>query len=168
MTIRIYVANLAKYNDGTLNGIWINLPMDEDDLMESIQVMLGDDEEWAIHDYEAPFAINETDEIERLNEIAQVLEDSSEDKNVIMAILGNWTDIEYGIGIIQDGEYVVYTNCSDMGDVAQEVLEEQGTLDSMPEELRSYFDYDAYGRDLAINGTFLYAGNQTYVEVCNH
>lgn len=168
MTTKIYVANLAKYNEGQLVGKWLTLPMDEDELQEAVQGILGNDEECAIHDYEAVFEISEYDNITRINEIAQILDDLGEDEEVIRAILGNWTDIDYGLGILQEREYQVYSGCSSMADVAQEILDEQGTLDKLPEELRSYFDYAAYGRDLELNGTFLEADHDSYVEVYNH
>ena len=44
----------AKYNEGRLVGIWIDLPAY--DLWEQVEEMLNGDEEWAIHDYEAPFS----------------------------------------------------------------------------------------------------------------
>lgn len=41
-----------------------------------------------------------------------------------------------------------------MEDVAYQVVNDCGLLDGAPEELKVYFDYEAYGRDLSINGTF--------------
>ena len=64
MSIRIYVASLAKYNSGRLVGTWIDLPAD--DLWEQVEDMLDGDEEWAIHDYEAPFSISEYETLTRL------------------------------------------------------------------------------------------------------
>ena len=48
MCIRIYVANLAKYNEGRLVGRWIDLPAY--DLWEQVEEMLAGAEEGAIHD----------------------------------------------------------------------------------------------------------------------
>ena len=55
--IRIYVADLAAYNNGKLHGVWINVTDDFDDIREQINKMLasspeGFSEECAIHDYE--------------------------------------------------------------------------------------------------------------------
>jgi hypothetical protein len=45
MEIRIYVANLAKYNDGFLVGEWIDLPMDEDELEAKLDEISGKTED---------------------------------------------------------------------------------------------------------------------------
>lgn len=39
-----------------------------------------------------------------------------------------------------------------MSDYASEYLEESGILKSIPEDLRGYFDVEAYARDMEING----------------
>ncbi len=48
----MYIANLAKYNEGKLVGRWVTLPMERHELEQCIRDVLGDDEEYAIHDYE--------------------------------------------------------------------------------------------------------------------
>ena len=75
--MRIYVANLGAYNNGELKGEWFDLSVvmeevfqsvfDEHELDESGQPY-GD---YAIHDYELPFEINEYTSIEALNDIAE-------------------------------------------------------------------------------------------------
>ena len=54
--IKIWVANLGKYNEGINKGEWFTLPTD----MSEIGKKIGLNEryeEWAIHDYEAPFGL---------------------------------------------------------------------------------------------------------------
>ena len=55
--IRIYVACLAAYNNGILNGAWIDAEQNAEDINNAIRDMLAaspikDAEEFAIHDYE--------------------------------------------------------------------------------------------------------------------
>jgi len=55
--IRIYIADLAAYNNGILHGIWVDATLDIDDIWQQIKDMLkqspvDDAEEIAIHDYE--------------------------------------------------------------------------------------------------------------------
>ena len=55
--IRIYVADLAAYNNGCLHGVWINPCDDLEDIQSQINEMLADSleedtEEYAIHDHE--------------------------------------------------------------------------------------------------------------------
>lgn len=71
--INIWVSNLGKYNEGILQGAWFTLPTE----MSEIRKKIGLNEryeEWAIHDYEAPFKISEYDDIGTLNEIAELIE----------------------------------------------------------------------------------------------
>lgn len=80
MKIKVFVSNLAKYNNGELNGQWTTLPVDNvnRDILDKID--LGGDkhgyrDEWFISDYEAPFKIGENDNLYALNELAEALED---------------------------------------------------------------------------------------------
>jgi antirestriction protein len=67
--------------------------------------------------------------------------------------------------IYESHEFRIYTECWNMADVAFEIVEECGTLESMPESLRNYFDYAAYGRDMEIESNFYYAGGGLYIEI---
>lgn len=49
--MRVYIANLGKYNEGELVGAWFTPPVDFDEVKERIG--LNDEyEEYTIHDYE--------------------------------------------------------------------------------------------------------------------
>ena len=61
--MRIYIANLGKYNEGELVGAWFAPPVDFEEVKERIG--LNDEyEDYAIHDYELPFEIDEYTPIE--------------------------------------------------------------------------------------------------------
>ena len=63
--MRIYIANLGKYNEGELVGAWFTPPVDFEEVKERIS--LNDEyEEYAIHDYELPFEIDEYTPIEEI------------------------------------------------------------------------------------------------------
>ena len=54
---KIYVADLAAYNNGILHGVWIDACKDIDTIWDDIHKILENSplagsEEWAIHDYE--------------------------------------------------------------------------------------------------------------------
>ena len=76
--MRIYIANLGKYNEGELVGAWFTPPVDYDEMAERIGL---DDryEEYAIHDYELPFEIDEYTPIEEVNRLCEMVEDLPED-----------------------------------------------------------------------------------------
>ena len=42
-----------------------------------------------------------------------------------------------------------------MADVARYYIEETGALGEVPASLQNYIDYEAYGRDLEISGSFV-------------
>lgn len=92
MIIKVFVSNLAKYNDGELTGQWTTLPVDDvnKDILDKLD--LGGDskqgyhDEWFISDYEAPFKINEYDDLYDLNELAEALESYDTIEDIYNAI----------------------------------------------------------------------------------
>lgn len=75
--------------------------------------------------------------------------------------------LEEAIARIEEGNYRTYYNCDSMSDVAREILFECGDLDTIPEHLRDYFDFEAYGEMLDNSGYFYDLGNSTYLEIWN-
>ena len=53
-----------------------------------------------------------------------------------------------------------------MEDVAREYAEQTGLLESVPDDLRMYFDFEAYGRDMEIGGRFIET-DSGYIEIYN-
>jgi antirestriction protein len=90
--------------------------------------------------------------MEYTNKLREIVE---MDYSVEPEELDNWIDENVRI----------YEDCNCMADVAYEIVEETGLLDNCPEPLKSYFDYEAYGRDLEIEGTFHYLGLGVYAEI---
>jgi Antirestriction protein len=169
MQMRIYVANLAAYNNGYLVGKWIDLPCSNSELWAQIGEILdayGAAEEWAIHDYEGfPFKVSEYEHLDTLNEIAEILSNLSEDEDVIKAIF-DLLNRDEALEKLQNGEYRVYDDCDSMGDVAYQLYEESGRLAEIEKVISSsYIDWEAIGRDMEIEGCFRYVGNSRYVEI---
>lgn len=80
-------------------------------------------------------------------------------------IIGEWVSLPCeGLEEVRQGNYTIYYDCDDMSDVAYQVVNESGLLDGVPETLKGYFDYEAYGRDIDINGTFIQIDN-SFVEL---
>lgn len=89
-----------------------------------------------------------------------------EEQDVLSGLLkeGGYS-YEDAISVIDNQQYNVYYDCFNMSDVAEQVVEQCGYLDEMPEHLRNYFDYEAYGRDLEIEGNFVYLGEGAYIKI---
>ena len=75
--MRVYVANLGKYNEGELVGAWFEPPIDYDEMAERIGLNEFY-EEYAIHDYELPFDIEEYTPIEEVNRLCEMVADLPE------------------------------------------------------------------------------------------
>lgn len=129
---------------------WIALPM-------NIEEELQQNHEYIIVDCEGIQA-NEYDCIGEINALAETIAEMDEDEaTVLMCILGNHTsDFEEALKIVESGDYVIYSNCNDMSDVAYCYMEATGMLDELPELAQRYLDFEMMGRDMNIEGTFLY------------
>ena len=75
--MRIYIANLGKYNEGELVGAWFTPPIDYDELEERIGVT-DQEPDCVIRDYELPFEIDEDMMIEELNCLCQMVDELPE------------------------------------------------------------------------------------------
>jgi len=156
--LNIYLTNLGKYNEGQLVGEWVELPATEEEL-EAVKKRIGINEqyeEWFITDYETDISgleVSEYSNLEELNELAETLENL--DSDIIEALL--YFGIEFDEIVEKAEECMVYSDCKDMSDVAMAYAEETGLLNSIPENLRYYFDFEAFGRDMEIEGNFYFA-----------
>lgn len=155
MELRVYIANLGKYNEGELVGAWFVPPIDFEDMEERIGLN-GEYEEYAIHDHELPFEISEytpISEINRLCEQVQELE-SSPILEELKEIQGMWFgSLEELLEHVDDIQ--CYSDCDSMEDIARYYVEETGQLGEVPSNLQNYIDYQALGRDMEIEGNYL-------------
>lgn len=155
--LKIFISNLKEYNNGKIIGEWVSLPCEG---LEEVlhKISNNGNDELFISDYETDISnlkISEYDDILQLNEIAEEIDNLSDDEVIaLQAYLEQYNDIEQALEEVRQGNYTIYYDCDDMSDVAYQVVNESGLLDGVPEELKVYFDYEAYGRDLSINGTF--------------
>lgn len=128
-----------------------------------------DEAEFMISDYESesyPFTIGEYDDMEDLVDMVEQLESfSDEEADIITTIMHDLGySLEEAVEIVQDSEYIMYSGCNNMTDVAYQVVEDCGYLEQIPENLRYYFGYESFGRDLDIERTFIYT-NSGIVEI---
>lgn len=170
---RVFITNLGKYNEGELVGKWLDLPC-EDIESELASIGVSDEpdengnyyEEYFITDYENDYGykVGEYDSLDDLNEIAEELENLDEYEKEIVSAL-----VEYGYTpeeiIEKKDDVVVYSDCNDMTDVAYQYIEETGMLDNVPEYIARYFDYEAFWRDMRIEGTFIFTDNGNCIEL---
>ena len=167
--LSIFITNLGKYNEGELIGEWVDLPCDEselDEVLERIGIDGEQYEEFFITDFESDYGLTagEYDNIHNLNEQAQQLADLDEwELDIVSALLDNGYSLENALDKYED--VIVYSDCHDMADVAYQYIEETGMLDSVPDNIRNYFDYEAFGRDMSYDGEFIFTDNGNCIEV---
>lgn len=122
----IYVADLEAYNNGVLKGEFLDLDdySDADELMDAIQEVVGEDNEYAIHDYEnLPSRMYSEymgrEDFEKIYEAMELSERNGLPFDVVIDVTS-----EYGEGVVDSyqGSY------KDMEDFAYELAEEIGGI----------------------------------------
>lgn len=153
-TPKIYVASLSDYNSGILHGAWIDATQDADDIQEAVNAMLAESpaakqhgdiaEEWAIHDFDfGGIKLGESESFETVSTLANLLEKHGE-AFAIFWNNGQCNDASEAGNAFEEAYLGVY----DSGVAfVEQWLDDTGGLDKMPEDLRPYFDYEAYARD---------------------
>lgn len=148
--MRVYIANLGKYNEGELVGAWFEPPIDMDEVRERIG--LNDQyEEYAIHDFELPFEIGEYTPIEEINRLCEMVENLPDYiRDNMGSLLSYYSGVEDFCEHADD--IILWSGCDTTADVAEQMLDEGLISD---ETLRRYFDSAQYGRDLSMEGDFV-------------
>ena len=162
-----FITNLGKYNEGALVGEWVKFPTTAEELkqvFERIGIGAKDDfgqtyEEWFITDYDCYVdglydLLGEYANLDELNYLASKLDNMSQDEyerfQAAMEIGDHTGSIHELINLTENLDcYDIYPDIYDHDDLGRYYIEE---LDAMqvPEHLRNYIDYEAYGRDIAL------------------
>lgn len=152
--LEVYIENLHNGKNA-----WIELPTSDiviNKVLEEINP--GGLHDVIIADYETDISglkVSEYDNILELNTIAEEIEGMYDDEVIALQAYLEEYNMEQALDEVHQGNYRIYYDCNDMSDVAYQVVNECGLLDGAPEELKVYFDYEAYGRDLDIEGRFI-------------
>ena len=158
--LNIYLNTWGNYNvNGADGGEWIMLPMDADELagaMEKIAAAMGDnDPEWFVNDYEWTCEwegreISEYENIENLNEYLQQLNDLNEYEQIVYAAAVEYFGEQY-VDINDLDDYNLYSEVNNEYDLGYYWIEESGCYElEKLGHLANYFDYERFGRDIAI------------------
>lgn len=154
MEVKVYIANLGKYNEGVLQGAWFALPVDFDFVAEKIGLN-NEYEEYAIHDFESPVDIPEYISIDELNDMYDMLCEIEEhgivecDMKEVISEMGGLDELYSNLdNIINHGRSSFETYAYDF---LYEQLESCG-VDSW---ILNYIDYEKYAKDLLIEGYFV-------------
>ena len=180
--IKGYITNLGKYNEGVLAYKLISFPISDEELNEALKEIgckYVDEngvahnplyEEYFFSDWECeiPFDFGEFPIISEINDIAERVEALPEHEQEVLGVIleEHTSNIDEALRIVENDSYITWWDCDCMADVAEHMAAECGDLNDVPKHLQYYIDYEAWGRDLAIEGTFL-EGDGFFVEVLN-
>ena len=168
-----FITNLGKYNEGELVGEWVKFPTTAEELKEvfkRIGIGQRDDfgqpyEEWFITDYDCYVdglydKLGEYESLDELNYLASKLDEMSDSEyaqfQAGMEMGDHCGSLQEIINLTENLDcYEVYPDIHDYDDLGRYYIEELDVM-QVPEHLQNYIDYEAYGRDVALeeNGTF--------------
>ncbi|GET47022.1 antirestriction protein ArdA [Capnocytophaga felis] len=154
--IRIYVGTYKKYNEGNLFGKWLTLSnYDDIEAFYADCKLLHQDEkdpELMFQDWECPEIfdgfIGECHLEESIFEIASLLEEMSDDDMEIIENYMYLTGMPLNEQTIEKAQEQYIGYFSTETDFAEYYVEQTGLLQNIPDEVATYFDYEAYARDL--------------------
>lgn len=156
-----YITNLGKYNEGELKGEWVKFPTTYENIQEVFKrIGIGSEyEEWFITDYDCYVdglhsIFGEYESLDELNYLAASIEAMDKDDfarfEVAVGISDYSNSVKDLINLTENlDKYEVYPNISDHDDLGRMYIEEYGAME-VPDHLKNYIDYEAYGRDIAL------------------
>ena len=162
-----FITNLGKYNEGELVGEWVKFPTTAEELkkvFDRIGIGQKDEfgqpyEEWFITDYDCYVGalydkLGEYENLDELNYLASKLDEMGEGEyaqfQAAMEVGDHSGSLQEIINLTDNLDcYDLYPSIQDYDDLGRYYIDE---LDAMqvPEHLRNYIDYEAYGRDIAL------------------
>lgn len=164
MSIKIYLSNLAKYIEGRENGRWLQLPMDTEKLQSIYNDIVGENQEHIILEYDAPFDIDEYENIFILNQDLENLSDCGLDDDMLMALFKVNQDRDEVLEAIENETFDIINvdevsagwNVSfDREEIFGMVLNEEGYNNlfsqPIPEEMIDYIDFSQIYTCLSVN-----------------
>ena len=159
----VYVGTYGKYNNGSLEGAWVNLDdfsSREEFLRYCIKELHANerDVELMFQDYEniPEGFIGESYISDKLWDFINI----DEPWELKMAVAEGLGNPEEAINVLESGDYRVFWGCDSVEDIVYEYLDE-GIMPANPE---AYFDYERFGHDCSFDGPFNEENESIYEE----
>ena len=155
-----YITNLGKYNEGELAGETLKFPTTTEEV-QALLKRIGVDgvryEEFFITSFDGDVLglydyLTEYENLDELNHLACLLSELEQsDLEKFEAVIdsgGHTSSVADLINLTQNLDcYEFYPDIESEEDLGRYATEDL----PIPEELKDYFDYEAYGRDVSIN-----------------
>lgn len=163
----VFVENGSVYRDGGMLGAWFDLPLTDDELeskFAEIGIAYHDDlvlnKDYVITDFEndVNYEVGDYEPIGLLNDLADRLQQV--DDLVWLAAYMDETGESLDEAIDHYEDNSVFYGGMTLEEVAEELVDD---TENLSEFARRYFDYEAFVRDLRIDGYVEYDGGVLYV-----
>lgn len=159
----IAIQNLTDYNNGITNFTWLELPASEEDIQKALEKINAlEDEDFFISDFEtdlelpkSEFDITTLMELEELNETLEDFEalDEWEQEETAAILEFETMSLETAMDNQRQGRFIFHSGIENEYDLGEYYVTELECWD-IPEHLRNYIDYKAYGEDISYDGMF--------------
>jgi len=168
--LKVFIANLAEYNNGNLVGEWISLPCDSSYLNQQIRKVLSSNDTEDVYisklkwDGIPLFAINKYDDLQILNAKLFKLKDQSTYQLEAISFLISeeiCSSEDLDDCISRSYDVVIHRNKT-MTDIAKERLLEMIGMSEVPEFLSNHLDYTSMGEEIRNDGYFIEEDNTIY------
>ena len=159
----IAIQNLTDYNNGITNFTWLELPASEEEIQTALEKINAlEDEDFFISDFETDLELPKSEfdmtTISELEDFSTILEDfeclDEYEQEQVFAILEFETmSLEDAIDHLQNDKFIFLQGIENEYDLGEYYVTELECWD-IPEHLRNYIDYKAYGEDISYDGMF--------------
>jgi len=158
-TCRIYVASLSDYNAGRLHGAWLDCDgKTADELQDEVNAMLAKSpepvaEEYAIHDHEG-FGHGLIEEYTPLSDVAAIVDvlERADDPDALLEFCEYFAADLTEADTLERFEDAYCGQWDGETEFAENLADDLGFLADVPDTIRFYFDYNAFARDLFLDG----------------
>lgn len=163
-----YITNLGKYNEGEIVGEWVKFPTTYENIKEVFKrICISSEnefgnvyEEWFITDYDCYVdglhsVLGEYESLDELNYLAASIEAMDKDDfahfEAAIGVSDYSNSVKDFINLTENlDKYEIYPGINDHDDLGRMYIEEYGAME-VPDHLKNYIDYEAYGRDIALD-----------------
>jgi uncharacterized FlaG/YvyC family protein len=165
--LKVYITDLAAYNQGFLIGEWVELPMAMEDLENKVLEILKkgsiecgfneEHEEIFITDFEWEgtqlFKVEEYSNLEEINYKCEQLEDLSEDDQKRMGYLMDYVGFNFEDALERYEEVSIYENTT-LEQVVEDYIYETINMDEIPDIIKNNIDFKGIAYDFEISGEY--------------
>lgn len=160
----VAIEDYELYNNGILLCKWFDLEVANIEYIEKTIKELKYDYygysselELFVADYEGEFSeyMKNSESLEFALDLQNDLEMLEDEEKIKTSLLVNnylCSNVKEAYRKLDD---LICTGESDFSEIAYNYIEESGALENMPENLKGYFDYESFGRDLEIEMSYI-------------